>query len=47
MPPVSMIPLANLPPVSFIPVAILPPVSLIPVVHLDLGISLQILERKN
>ncbi len=31
MPPVSLIPVANLPPVSLILAAILPPVSLIPV----------------
>jgi hypothetical protein len=48
MPPVSLIPVANLPPVALIPAAILPPLSLTPVanlppvstvVYLDLRIS--------
>ncbi len=45
MPPMSLIPVANLPPVSLIPAAILPPVSLIPVVHLDSRISPRIFEK--
>ena len=45
LPPVSLIPVAILPPVAFTPVANLPPVSLIPVVNLELRISPRIFEK--
>jgi hypothetical protein len=41
LPPVSLIPVANLPPVSLIPAS----VSLIPVVNLEVPISPQIFEK--
>jgi hypothetical protein len=45
MPPVSLIPVANLQLVPLIPAANLPTVSLTPVVHLDLRISPRIFEK--
>ncbi len=45
MPPVLVIPVANLPAVTLIPAAISLAVSLIQVVHLDLRISLQIFDN--
>ncbi len=47
MPPVSLIPVANLPPVSLIPAANLQPVSLIPVANLPPVSNISANFRKN